>query len=116
MGLKKITIKEMKVKKFDEFILNENWSSLRELSNKVMTYDKGIEYLGRTYATIFGPRYRDVSQSTMEGDVSWTSTDINLLQKINKELFNNKGSVVKYREGEPDYVLFIELSKLGLKY
>jgi hypothetical protein len=89
---------------------------MNELSKIVNSYDEGVEYKGRIYATIFGPNFRDVSSSTMDGDISWNSENITLLSKINKEVLNNKGKIMKYREDEPIYTLYIELEKLGLSY
>ena len=106
-----------KVKNFKQF-LNEskNFNSLSELNNLIMNFDEPIEYRGKLYATIFGPNYRDTSHSTMEGDVSWNSENVKLLSKINKEVFDNKGNIIKYKEDEPIYTLYIELEKLGLTY
>lgn len=95
---------------------NKKFNSLIELNNLVMSFDEPIGYKGKLYATLFGANYRDVSSSTMEGDVSWNSENTSLLSKINKEVFENKGNIIKYREDEPTYVLYIELSKLGLIY
>ena len=92
---------------------NITWDNIRKL---VMDYDIGIEHNGKKYATIFGPNFRDVSHSTMDGDIFWSSVNEDLLSQINKEVFNNKGKIMKHREDEPIYILFIELKELNLKY
>ena len=94
----------------------KRYTGFDELRELVMSYDKGIEYLGRTYATLFGANFRDVVASTMDGDISWTSANVPLLTKINKEVFDNKATILRYREGEDLFILFIELKTLGLKY
>ena len=94
----------------------KHYAGFDELRELVMSYDKGVEYLGETYSTLFGAYFRDVVASTMDGDISWTSVDVPLLTKINKEVFDNKAKISRCREGEDIFILFIELKTLGLKY
>jgi V8-like Glu-specific endopeptidase len=101
-----------KVKNFEQFV-NEGkkYSSLKELNAIVQSFDKG-----KSYSTLFGPNYRDTTNGTMDGDVSWASTDAELLRKVNREALNNKGTVTGYSEDDPNmYVLYVDLKKLGLK-
>ena len=101
-----------KVKNFEQFV-NEGkkYSSLKDLNALVRSFDKG-----KSHSTLFGPNYRDTTNGTMDGDVSWVSTDAELLRKVNREVLGNKGTVTRYSEDDPNmYVLYVELKKLGLK-
>ena len=101
-----------KIKNFEQFV-NESkkYSSLKELNALVRSFDKG-----KTHSTLFGPNYRDTASGTMDGDVSWVSTDAELLRKVNREALANKGTITRYSEDDPNmYVLYVELKKLGLK-
>jgi hypothetical protein len=92
------------------------FKDFQELKNLVISYDKGFEHQGRTFATLFGAYFKDVAHSTMDGDIYWVSDDVPLLNKINKEVFNNNAKVLKMSEHEQQYVVAIELKKLGLIY
>lgn len=101
-----------KIKNFEQFV-NESkkYSSLKELNALVRSFDKG-----KSHSTLFGPNYRDTANGTMDGEVSWVSTDAELLRKVNREALANKGTITRYSEDDPNmYVLYIELKKLGLK-
>lgn len=76
-----------------------------ELIQQVLSFDKGIEHKGRIVATLFGPNYR-------EGDIYWSSLDKELLLKINQEVFNNKATIMQWKEDEPVWILSIELNKV----
>jgi hypothetical protein len=90
---------------------------LTELKEKVMSYDKPIEYRGNKYATIYGANYRDVAVGTDDGEIYWSSENKDLLNKINKEVFDSKGSVLPHSEREPNiYVLSVELKKIKQKF
>jgi len=91
--------------------------SLAELNKKVMSYDKPIEYKGSMYATIYGANFRDTVAGTKKGDIYWTSTNKELLNQINKEIFNSNGSVMPFSELDPNiFILSVELSNIKSNY
>lgn len=94
------------------FITKQGNTMNQELIQQVMSFDKGVEYKGRIVATLFGPNYRDTVSGTNEGDIYWCSLDKELLLKINQEVFNDKATIMQWKEDEPHWILFIELNKI----
>jgi hypothetical protein len=91
--------------------------SLTELNKKVMSYDKPIKYRGSIYPNIYGASFRNTVAGTQKGEVYWTSTNEELLKKINKEIFNLDGSIMPFSELDPNiFILSIELSKIKMTY
>jgi len=78
---------------------------IKDINNIVMAYDKGMEYKGTTYATIYD--YREVNDS-----IQWSSNNRDLLVQINREVFNFRADVIQWKENEELYILSIDKTKI----